>query len=100
MAELQNEGVSVRYLFDRVRGVSGDSGSPSFFLSDGELILLGHHYSDRQDFILGLKAKEVNEHLASSGYSLDIRSAPDSCGDGAIQGVFVTLAIVLYRKRK
>jgi hypothetical protein len=100
MAELQNEGVSVRYLFDRVRGVTGDSGSPSFFLSDGELILLGHHYTARQDFILGLKAKEVNEYISDSGFSLDLRSAPDGCGDGAIQGAFLTLAIVLYRKRK
>jgi hypothetical protein len=99
MAELQNEGVSVRYLFDRVRGVTGDSGSPTFFLSDGELILLGHHYTARQDFILGLQSKAVNAYISDAGYSLDMRRAPDSCGDGAIQGAFVTLAIIGWRKR-
>jgi hypothetical protein len=98
MAELQNEGVSVRYLFDRVRGVTGDSGSPTFFLSDGELILLGHHYTARQDFILGLQAKAVNAYISDAGYSLDMRRAPDSCGDGAIQGAFVVLVIAVWRK--
>jgi hypothetical protein len=81
-----------------VRGVTGDSGSPSFFLSDGELLLLGHHYTARQDFILGLQAKAVNEYISDAGYSLDIRSAPDSCGDGAIQGAFLVLVVTVCRK--
>lgn len=87
-------------LRDRVRGITGDSGSPSFFLMNGELVLIGHHYSSRQDALLGLRVKAVNAHLASSGYALDLRREPGACGSGASQGAVMTLALVGWRQRR
>ena len=101
MAELDSSRVSSEYSQDRVYGVTGDSGSPSFFLENGELILLGHHYTARQDSILSLQAEAVNNHISGTGYSLDLRDEPPSgCGSGAMQGAFVTLAFVVWSKRK
>jgi hypothetical protein len=85
---------------DRVLGISGDSGSPSFFLTGGKLVLIGHHYSAQRDYILGLQAQAANAHMASSGYSLNLLAAPSGCGDGAAQGAVATLAVVGWRRKK
>jgi hypothetical protein len=99
-ADLDSADVPVEHTVDRVFGITGDSGSPSFFLENGELLLLGHHYTGRQDYVLSLQARAVNEHMSPTGYSLDLRDAPPSgCGSGAAQGAFMTLAIVCWRKR-
>jgi hypothetical protein len=99
MAVLRSDEVSSEYSQDRVYGVTGDSGSPSFFLENGELVLLGHHYFPRLDPILGLQAEAVNNHIASTGYSLDIRNeTPSGCGSGAMQGAFMTLVIVCWHQ--
>lgn len=99
LAALRSDEVSSEYSQDRVYGVTGDSGSPSFFLENGELILLGHHYFPRLDPILSLQAEAVNNHISNTGYSLNIRNEPPSgCGSGAMQGAFMTLAIVCWRR--
>ncbi len=101
MAELDSSRVSSEFSKDRVYGITGDSGSPSFFIENGELILLGHHYTARQDPILSLQAEAVNNHMSDTGYSLDIRDEPPSgCGSGAMQGAFMTLAIVCWRRNR
>ena len=86
--------VSSEYAKDRVHGIVGDSGSPSFFIESGELILLGHHYTAYQDYILSLQAKAVNNQMSDTDYSLDLRELPSGCGSGAVQGAFMTLVIV------
>lgn len=99
LAVLRSDEVPSEYSQDRVYGVTGDSGSPSFFLENGELLLLGHHYFPRQDPVLSLQAEAVNKHIASTGYSLELRNEPPSgCGSGAMQGAFMTLAIVCWRR--
>lgn len=101
IAELDSSRVSSEFIKDRVYGSTGDSGSPSFFIENGELILLGHHYTARQDSILSLQAEAVNNHIASTGYSLDIRNEPPSgCGSGAMQGAFVTLVVICWHQKK
>ncbi|KKM22350.1 hypothetical protein LCGC14_1626180 [marine sediment metagenome] len=98
IANLDSELVANKNFRDRVIGVTGDSGSPSFFISEGELLLLGHHYTPRQDFVLGFQAAAVNAHLAASGYTLELRDAPEGCGDGAVEGAAAALAFVGWRQ--
>jgi len=77
---------------DWVIGVSGDSGCPSFFLVDEELILLGHHYTPYEDFVLGAQAEAVNDYMEPEKYALDLRRVPTGCGNGFGQGAFAALA--------
>ena len=99
MAQLDSELVTGKAYRDRVRGVFGDSGGPSFFLVEGELILIGHHYTTYQDILLGAQAEAVNAHLANAGYALDLRGDP-GCGAGIGQGTLATLALVGWRRRR
>jgi hypothetical protein len=71
---------------DIVKGVTYDSGSPSFIFDDGELSLVGHHWAVSHDPFLGYYRDEVDALLAADGYSLavldegDVVDPPCPCG--------------------
>lgn len=62
------------YAGDRVYGVPGDSGSPSFFEQDGGLVLVGHHFGGHNDQYLGYRPTRdaVDDYLAADGNLLDV----------------------------
>ncbi|MGH2688226.1 MAG: NEW3 domain-containing protein, partial [Actinomycetota bacterium] len=88
---LDSRGVDPQLAQDRVHGVSGDSGSPSFVDAGGYLGLLGHHFASYNDLHLGYgPARDaVDDHMAASGYLLDV-IGEGSLGDPADGGLVVT----------
>ena len=49
-----------------------DSGSPSFLIHNGKLLLLGHHNATPYDQFLGAYRDNVNQLLGRDGYSLHV----------------------------
>jgi hypothetical protein len=57
---------------DRVIGSSGDSGGPSFAISNGRLALVGHHANNNLDSIFAAHRSEIDKVLAKDGYSAGV----------------------------
>jgi len=76
---------------DRVHGVGGDSGSPSFFENGGELLLVGHHYTSYNDQYIGYGPTwdALDDFLAADGQLLEA-AGHSWHGDPAHGGVVVT----------
>lgn len=76
---------------DRVRGVSGDSGSPSFFDTGDGLVLVGHHVGGSGDQYLGYGPTRdaVDDFVAADGYLLDVWGE-GRMGDPATGGLVAT----------
>lgn len=64
--------VPEEYTIDCVKGVDGDSGSPTFIIREGKLLLTGHHHMATIDYFFPQYKDEVNAILAADGYALDI----------------------------
>ncbi len=88
---LDSRGVDPQRAQDRVHGVTGDSGSPSFVDAGGFLGLLGHHFASYNDLYVGYgPARDaVDDRLAGDGYLLDV-VGEGSLGDPAHGGLVVT----------
>lgn len=73
-SSLDSRGVDPQWTQDRVRGVSGDSGSPSFVDEGGFLGLLGHHFAAYNDLYIGYgPARDAaDDALAADGHLLDV----------------------------
>ncbi len=72
---------------DRCFGVGGDSGSPSFIVDNGRLVLLGHHEGPQSDRLLAAYREDVDAVLALDGYALvvlDELCVADFDGDGLV----------------
>jgi hypothetical protein len=55
---------------DGVKGISGDSGAPSFLVEGGQLVLFGHHAQNVQDSFPAGYFMQVAAILAKDGYQL------------------------------
>ena len=50
----------------------GDSGSPSFLVEKGELLLVGSHWKDDTDALLPGMISEIARLLAAEGFTLEV----------------------------
>jgi chitodextrinase len=85
--------VAAELALDRVAGVPGDSGSPSFVSEGGALAVVGHHVGGLNDQYLGTRAARdaVDDFLAAQGASALLEVLGEGrLGDPAQGGVVVT----------
>lgn len=76
---------------DGVKGISGDSGAPSFLAEGRRLILFGHHYQNVMDSFLPAYLPQVAAILAKDGYL--VRLSPAIPGPGRASFITAPLTI-------